>query len=86
MIIQLNPTIPLETPKGSGVAWLLIDYGEEHNLMWVTAIDETGEIWTFQNQDVRAQKNITMGRTTSNHVPIMDGTMQTNPFVQFLKT
>jgi len=62
VIKQLNPPIPLHTPKGNGVAWLVIDYGMEHNLEWVVAIDATGEIWTFQNPEVRAQKNITMGR------------------------
>lgn len=62
MIIQLNPTIPLWTPKGTGQALALIDYGSEHHLMWVTAIDDTGEIWTFPNPQIRAQKNITMGR------------------------
>lgn len=62
MITQLNPPIPLSTPKGNGTAWLVIDYGTEHNLMWTVAIDETGEIWTFQNPEVRALKNITMRR------------------------
>ena len=66
MILQLNPTIPLTTPKGNGQALALIDYGSEHDLMWVTAIDETGEIWTFPNPEVRAQKNITMGRLCKN--------------------
>jgi hypothetical protein len=61
-LIQLNPPIPLTTPKGDGLAWLVIDYGVEHNLMWTVAIDETGELWTFSNHEVRAQKNITMGR------------------------
>lgn len=64
MIIQLNPPIPLKTPKGDGLAWMMIDYGAEHHLMWVVAIDDTGEIWTFANPEVRAQKNITMGRLT----------------------
>jgi hypothetical protein len=63
-IIQLNPTIPVDTPKGKGVAWLLLDYSEEHHIMWVVAIDDTGEVWTFQNPEIRAQKNITMGRLT----------------------
>lgn len=62
MILQLSPPIPLSTPKGDGLAWVLIDYGTEYNLMWVVVIDETAEIWTFQNHDVRALKNITMGR------------------------
>lgn len=62
MMLQLNPPIPISTPKGNGMAWIVIDYGPEFNLMWVVAIDETGEIWTFDNPQVRAQKNITLGR------------------------
>lgn len=61
-ILQLNPPIELETPKGRGFAWLLIDYGIEHNIMWTVAIHATGEIWTYGNPDVRAVKNITIGR------------------------
>ncbi len=33
MMLQLNPPIPVETPKGRGVAQVLIDYGLEHNLI-----------------------------------------------------
>lgn len=63
MILQLNPPLPLDTPKGSALAHFLLDYGVEHNLMWVCFVDATGECWTFDNKDVRAQKNITLGRT-----------------------
>ena len=62
MIHQLNPTIPLTTPKGDGYAILLLDYSQEHNLIWVVALDESGEIWSFQNPEVRMVKNVTMGR------------------------
>lgn len=62
MIVQLNPPIPVGTPKGPGMAHLVIDYGVEHNLMWVVFIDATGECWTYPNMDIRAQKNITLGR------------------------
>jgi hypothetical protein len=61
-IIQLSPPIPMYTPKGEGLAWFMIDYGVEHNLMWVVAINDTGEIWTYDNPSVRAIKNISMGR------------------------
>jgi len=61
-LLQLNPTIPLDTPKGSGQALLVIDYGPEHHLLWVVAIDETREIWTWANPEVRARVNPTMGR------------------------
>jgi len=61
-ILQLDPPLPLSTPKGDGWAWLVIDYGIEHDLLWVVAIDETGEMWAFKNPEVRALKNITLGR------------------------
>lgn len=63
MFTQLNPTIPLHVlGKGDGYAIGLIDYGQEHNLIWVTAIDQTGEIWCAPNHKVRLGKNWTMGR------------------------
>lgn len=63
MILQLDPPLELSTPKGIGIAHFLIDYGMEANLHWVVFIHETGECWTFQNPEVRAVKNITLGRT-----------------------
>ncbi|WP_119084362.1 hypothetical protein [Altererythrobacter sp. B11] len=43
----------------------VIDYSQEHNLIWVTAIDATGEIWCAPNPKVRMQGNWTMGRQRS---------------------
>ena len=65
MILQLNPPIPMTTPKGAGFAHFLIDYGPETHLYWTVFITSTGEIWTFDNTQVRAEKNITLGRTLS---------------------
>jgi len=64
MPTQLNPPLPLITPKGKAWAHIVIDYGQEHDLLWVCFQDETGECWTWGNRDVRMQENITMGRTT----------------------
>lgn len=61
-LVQLNPQIELDTPKGTGLAWFVIDYGIEHDLMYTVAIHATGELWTFSNREVRATKNITAGR------------------------
>ena len=60
MILQLKPTIWLETPKGLGLAHFLLDYGEEHDLMWVVIDDATGEIWTWPNPQVRGIKNVSL--------------------------
>lgn len=61
-MIQLNPAIPLTTPKGKGWAYFLIDRSQEHDLEWVVFLDENGECWTFRNSQVRIQQNYTMGR------------------------
>lgn len=73
MILQLNPAIPVTTPKGEALAHFLIDYGMENDLFWVCFIHETGECWTYPNFLIRAQKNITLGRTLAK-----DGTKK-NP-------
>lgn len=66
MFVQLNPPIPLHVlDKGDGLAIGVIDYGPEHNLLWITAIDATGEIWCAPNPQVRMQGNWSMGRRTS---------------------
>lgn len=67
-MLQLNPPLPLNTPKGEGFAHLVIDYGPESDLYWTVLITQTGEIWTFSNREVRASKNITLGRV-SPHLP-----------------
>lgn len=66
MLTQLNPTIPLHVlGKGDGYAVAVIDYGQEHNLIWVTALDASGEIWCAPNHTVRLGQNWTMGRGES---------------------
>lgn len=63
MFTQLNPPIPLHVlGKGDGLAVGMIDYGPEHNLIWVTALDASGEVWCAPNPSVRFLKNWTMGR------------------------
>jgi hypothetical protein len=64
VLTQLNPPLPLLTPKGKAWAHLVIDYGPEADLMWVCFQDDTGECWTWCNRDVRIQDNVTLGRVT----------------------
>lgn len=62
MILQLKPPLPLVTPNGSGWAHLVIDYGQEHDLLWVVFLNDSGQCWTYSNREVRIEKNVTMGR------------------------
>ncbi len=54
MILQLNPSIPVQTLNGKGQAVALIDYSPEHDLYWVVFLDHNRECWTFQNKDILA--------------------------------
>ena len=60
-MLQLNPPIPVTTPRGKALAQILIDYGPEHDLIWV-CFEADGECWCWRNQDIRAQTNITFDR------------------------
>lgn len=64
-LLQLSPSIPLLTPKGPARALVLIDYGEDHDLLWVCFQDQGGECWTWRNRDIRAVPNLTFGVTSS---------------------
>lgn len=63
-MLQLNPWIPIirNSDKMAGFAFLVIDYSQEHDLLFTCAMDN-GEIWTLSNHDIRMQKNISLGRT-----------------------
>ena len=75
MITQLRPALWLQTPKGVGLAHFVIDYGEEHDLIWVVADDATGEIWAWPNPKVRFIKNVSLdaervaGQAAGGHDP-----------------
>ena len=68
MILQLNPSIPVETLSGKGQAVALIDYSPEHDLYWVVFLDHNRECWTFQNKDIRGQENFSLGRSAESHI------------------
>lgn len=63
MFTQLNPCIPVQVEgKGKGVAVAVIDYSQEHDLMWVVITDAAGEFWCVPNALLRAQANWSLGR------------------------
>jgi hypothetical protein len=62
MITQLNPPLPLHTPKGSGWAHFVLDHGIESDLIWVVFLDKDGSCWSIPNADIRIVWNWTLGR------------------------
>ena len=69
-MIQLNPQIPVLTPKGPGWAFFLIDRSQEHDLEWVVFLDNSGECWTFRNSDIRIKENFTFHRQNISKIGI----------------
>lgn len=61
MILQLNPSILVNTPLGVGQALFLIDYGMHQNTCWVIAIQDSGIIKHFDCNDVILSTNYTYG-------------------------
>ncbi len=71
---QLDPPLPIDIQgKGKGYAFAVIDYGPEHNLIWVTGLNDSGEIWCAPNPLVRLQTNWTMGRVPETDPPFAPG-------------
>ncbi|MEA2875761.1 MAG: hypothetical protein QOF14_957 [Hyphomicrobiales bacterium] len=69
MLVQLNPPLHMETPKGKGWAHFCIDYGPEMHLLWVVFMDADGACWTVPNPEIRLSPNWSMGRRPSVHQP-----------------
>ena len=65
-MLQLQPALPVLTPHGKGWAHLVINAGLESHLMWVVAMDETGEVWTLPNWMIRFTPNCTAERFMGN--------------------
>ena len=62
-MLQLDPTMPIIRVSDGmkGYAFIVIDYSQEHDLLYVCAMDN-GEIWTLNNKTIRIQNNISLNR------------------------
>ena len=44
-----------------GYTFLVIDYSQEHFILFVCAMDN-GDIWTYDNREISLQNNPSLGR------------------------
>jgi hypothetical protein len=61
MIYEVKNRIEVTTPKGKGFIWLVTDYGTETSKVF-TVIQDSGQIWEWQQKDVFVRENITFNR------------------------
>lgn len=59
MILQLNPTILVETPLGQGQAIFIVDYGMHQNSCWIVALNNNGIVKHFDSNDIIISTNYT---------------------------
>lgn len=62
IIYEVHQELEVETPKGKGRVWLITDYGSEIEKVFTVIINENGQFWEFNNSQITATKNLTMGR------------------------
>ena len=62
MMLQLNPEIWVMTPKGEGLAFLVTDYGLDHNKVFSVLL-QSGDVLDFDLKDIRRCENATYGLT-----------------------
>lgn len=59
MILQMNPTIYVDTPLGRGHALFIIDYGMHQNSCWVVTLEDNGFVKHFDANDIIICTNFT---------------------------
>ena len=60
MIHEFRNVIWVDTPHGEGIAILVIDYGVNHNTVWVVANKEDGRIRHYDSNQISISKNCTL--------------------------
>jgi hypothetical protein len=62
-MLQLNPMLPLVHEDGRKfTAFAMLDYSQEHELMFAGWFEESREIWVLPQTKLRAGSNLTLGR------------------------
>lgn len=56
--LQLNPPLFVVTPKGDGIARVMIDYGPDMNPIFVVELNESRDILCFDMIDVKGSGNM----------------------------
>ena len=65
-IFEPQNRVEVQTPKGSGVIWLVTEYGHETDTIYTVIINDTGEFWQYTHKDIRAKNNLTYNREIKN--------------------
>ena len=62
MILEVQQSLHVDTPKGRGRVWLVTEYGVEIEKVFTVILDDTGEIWEWQPKDIKILPNLSFNR------------------------
>ena len=65
VIIQLDPPMPLASPKRKRCAHMLLEDHHEQALISAVFLDEGDACWAMRNREVRIVENQTIGRRSN---------------------
>lgn len=60
MIHEMKQVMWVDTPHGEGLVILVMDYGVNHNTVWVVANKEDGKIRHYDSNHISMTKNCTL--------------------------
>lgn len=56
-IHRINPEIFVMTPLGEAMAVFLIDYGPEHNTVWLVSLNDSRDMLHVDSSEIRMMGN-----------------------------
>lgn len=65
-IHEIQQVLWVTTPHGDGVALFLMDYGVQHNTIWVVALEDCGSVKHYDSNQIKLCPNHTLNLNT-NH-------------------
>ena len=60
-IHEFKEMLEVNTPKGDGYVWYLVDYGPNSDTLYTVIIKASGECWQMTHKDIRVKPNVTFG-------------------------
>lgn len=71
-VLQLNPPLEFNTPKGHSICYFLIYCGLESDVLW-GCLQDDGQFWWWPNWEVRGMRNFSAGRPNPEISPVFTG-------------
>lgn len=65
MIAFPPDALEVDTPRGRGRVWAVTQFGPQTEIVLLVILDGSGELWEFTPREIRATKNLTLGRDLS---------------------